>query len=264
MAIRNVIINTTDVAESVAFYRRFLRAEPVGEVTDEHAVLDLVTATFEFFRVTDAVASNWSSDDLVTGFRHIGFKVARVDPMAEELKAAGVPFHLDPLDATGDVRITFFFAPEGTLLELVEGDLAYTVVRNAAGVARERALGVPTRPRFDHIALTVTDEERTEACYAPFGFTPIGTIEQPHDPRGFHLNFLKSGETVLEVFTYDVPKQLRTPQTDAPGFVAAVIDSVMDGSAVLVSTVGTAPRGEPVVADSDGFTFILAKDEAVA
>ena len=42
---------------------------------------------------------------------------------------------------------------------------------------------------------------------APLGFSFIGTIEQPHDPRGFSIGYLKSGDTVLEVFTYDSAKQ---------------------------------------------------------
>jgi catechol 2,3-dioxygenase-like lactoylglutathione lyase family enzyme len=184
MPIQNEIINSTDVSRSVDLYTRFLNAQPVGEATAEGAVLDLVTATIEL-RALPAGDSSWIPDDLQRGFRHVGFKVDRVDPRAEVLQGAGVPFHLDPLDAEGGVRICFFYDPDGTLLELVEGDLRYAQVLDADGVAAERALGVPDRPRFDHVAVTAADRAVTDAFYAPLGFSFIGTIEQPHDPRGF-------------------------------------------------------------------------------
>ena len=264
MAIRSIMINTPDVAKSAEFYQRFLSAEPVGEIGPDRAVLDLVTATFELRRVEDPAESSWVADDLVKGFRHIGFKVADLDALTSELKAADVPFHLDPLEAEGGVRITFFYAPEGTLLELVQRDLQYYVVHDEDGVARERALGVPERPRFDHVAATVEDRPATEVFYGPLGFTRIGTIEQPHDTRGFHIDYLKSGDSVLEIFTYDVPKQSRTPQLGAPGFVAAVIDAPEGGLPSAVTEVGETAAGESVVADPDGFPFAVVRESAVA
>lgn len=263
MAIRTILINTPDVEESAAFYQRFLRAVPVGDISTDSALLDLVTARFELRRVDHPADSTWSTDDLVKGFRHIGFKVAEVDPLVDELRAAGVPFHLDPLEAEGGVRITFFYAPEGTLLELVQRDLQYHVVHDEDGVARERALGVPERPRFDHIAVTVEDVAATEAFYGPFGFTRIGTIEQAWDPRGYHLDFLKGGDTVLEIFSYDVPKQSRAPQLDAPGFVAAVLDAPAAEAPAQAAEVGQT-GGASVFADRDGFPFALVTEEAVA
>jgi catechol 2,3-dioxygenase-like lactoylglutathione lyase family enzyme len=251
MPIKNVIINTTDVSRSVDFYTRFLDAEPVGTGTAERALLDLVTATLEL-RAVPAGDSSWVPDDLQRGFRHVGFKVDRVDPRADVLKRADVPFHLDPLNAEGGVRICFFYDPDGTLLELVEGDLQYAQVLDADGVAAERALGVPDRPRFDHVAVTVDDRAATDAFYAPLGFSFIGTIEQPHDPRGFSIGYLKSGATVLEVFTYDAEKQSRAPQPDAPGFGWAEI-------AGAAPTAGVTPvastSGAGVLADANGFLF---------
>ncbi|MFC4242147.1 VOC family protein [Gryllotalpicola reticulitermitis] len=263
MAIRNILINTPDVERSAAFYQRFLGALSVGEIDSDHAVLDLVTATFELRRVDEPDESTWSTDDLVKGFRHTGFKVAEVDPLVEALRGAGVPFHLDPLEAEGGVRIAFFFAPEGTLLELVQRDLQYHVVHDEVGVARERALGVPERPRFDHIAVTVEDEAATEEFYRPFGFARIGTIEQEWDPRGYHLDFLKSGDTVLEIFSYDVPKHPRAPQLSAPGFVAAVLDGPQEGAPADAIEVGRTAAGTTVVSDRDGFPFTLVTEAAL-
>ncbi len=250
MPIQNVIINATVVQRSVDFYTKFLEAKLVAEPTAERAVLDLVTATVEL-RAASAGDTTWVPDDQQRGFRHLGFKVDGLDARADALKGADVPFHLDPLDAEGGVRICFFYDPDGTLLELVQGDLQYATVLDEAGVAAERALGVPQRPRFDHVAVTVQDRSAADAFYRPLGFSFIGTIEQPHDPRGFSIGYLKSGDTVLEVFTYTAGTRARDPQVDAPGFGYAELTGSAPAGTTPVSTVA----GTGVVADADGFVF---------
>lgn len=259
MGIQNVIINSTDVARSVDFYTRFLEAEVVGTVTADSAVLDLVTATLEL-RGVDGAASTWVPDDLQLGFRHVGFKVEAVDPRATALKNAGVPFRLDPLDAEGGVRICFFYDPDGTLVELVQGDLQYAAVLDETGVAAERALGVPARPRFDHVAVTVHDRTATGDFYAPLGFSLIGTIEQPQDPRGFRIGYLKGGDTVLEVFTYASSLTERAPQPDAPGFGwAELAGEPPPGARELDGR-----HGRPVLVDPNGLLFAANADGAAA
>jgi catechol 2,3-dioxygenase-like lactoylglutathione lyase family enzyme len=253
MPIKNVVVNCTDVQRSVEYYGKFLELPLIGAATEERALLDAVTATVELRRVeAGREASTWVGDDLQKGFRHVGFKVDRLDERAAVLKAAGVEFTLDPLDAEGAVRICFFFDPDGTLLEMIQGDLQYAAVLDEDGVARERALGVPPRPRFDHVAVTVEDRERTHEYYRDhYGFSFIGTIEQPHDPRGFSIGYLKGGDTVLEVFTYEHEKTAREPQLDVAGFSYAVLAG--DAPAELPTL--TAPDGTDVHVDPDGFTF---------
>lgn len=251
MPIQTVVINCIDVPRSVDFYTKFLQAEMVGEPTTEHAVLDLVTATLEL-RAVPAGESTWVSDDLQLGFRHLGFKVDKVDPRATELESSGVRFHVDPLNAEGGVRICFFYDPDGTLLELVEGDLQYASVLDPDGVAAERALGVPERPRFDHVAITVHDRAETDAFYTQLGFSFIGTIEQPHDSRGFSIGYLKGGDTVLEVFTYEAELRRRKPQLDVPGFAYTEIAGSAPDGATPVATIA----GAAVVADANGLPFV--------
>ncbi|RZT17622.1 catechol 2,3-dioxygenase-like lactoylglutathione lyase family enzyme [Kribbella sp. VKM Ac-2569] len=254
MPIKNVVVNCVDVERSVEYYTRFLELELVGEVSPERAVLDAVTATVELRTVGNGrEQSTWSPDDLQKGFRHLGFKVDRLDERAEALKAGGVEFKLDPLDAEGEVRICFFYDPDGTLLEMIQGDLQYAEIMDADGVARERALGVPSRPRFDHIAVTIEDRDATAAHYHErHGFDFIGTIEQPHDSRGFHIGYLKGGDTVLEVFTYDVPKTSRDPQLDVAGFAYAELEGDPPDLPVAIS-----PDGTKVYVDSDGFAYAV-------
>ena len=257
MPIKNVVVNCTDVQRSVEYYTKFLELRVVGEPTPERAVLDAVTATVELRAVGNGRdRSTWSPDDLQKGFRHIGFKVDRLDERAGVLKAAGVEFKLDPLDAEGEVRICFFYDPDGTLLEMIQGDLQYAAVLDADGVARERALGVPQRPRFDHVAVTIEDRAATSEYYAEhYGFSFIGTIEQPHDKRGFSIGYLKGGDTVLEVFTYEVDKTSREPQLDVAGFSHAELEGTPPDLPKLISATGT-----KVYVDPDGFAFAVGSE----
>ncbi|MEU4294266.1 VOC family protein [Kribbella sp. NPDC026596] len=257
MPIKNVVVNCTDVQRSVEYYTKFLELRVIGEPTPERAVLDAVTATIELRAVGNGRdRSTWSPDDLQKGFRHVGFKVDRLDERADVLKAAGVEFKLDPLDAEGEVRICFFYDPDGTLLEMIQGDLQYAAVLDADGVARERALGVPQRPRFDHVAVTIEDRAATSEYYAEhYGFSFIGTIEQPHDKRGFSIGYLKGGDTVLEVFTYEVDKTSREPQLDVAGFSHAELEGNPPDLPELISTAGT-----KVYVDPDGFAFAVGSE----
>lgn len=256
MSITSVIINVTDLDRSIDFYTRYLAAETVSRDDDE-AVLDVVSGTLQLRRITDPADSSWVADDLHRGFRHVGFKVDDVDRWVAPLKDAGVRFHLDPLEATGGVRIAFFFDPDGTLCEFVARDLQYTTVIDDEGVAAERSLGVPDRPRLDHVALTVDDRDRTADFYRDrFGFGLIGIIDQPQDPRGFSIGYLKSGPTVLEIFTYQADKQPATPQLDAPGFVAAELADGA-GSPDGLTELGKTESGAVVLVDADGFPITL-------
>lgn len=258
MSIENILINVADVQRSVDFYTSFLGAQVVGDVTGERAELDLVTATIRLVRATGTVPSTWIGDDLQRGFRHIGFKVAEVDPLVEVLDEAGVSFHLRPIDAEGGVRITFFFDPDGTLLELVSGDIQYHDIADEAGVAKERALGIPDRPRFDHVAVTSASLQSAEEFYAPFGFGRIGSIHQPQDPRGFEIDYLKGGDTVLEVFTFGDPETFRPPQLDALGFVCVDL-SPESGAGSGTAPLGTASDGRPVYSDADGLLYSISR-----
>ncbi len=166
MPIKNVVVNCTDVQRSVEYYTKFLELRVVGEPTPERAVLDAVTATIEFRAVGNGRdQSTWVRDDLQKGFRHIGFKVDRLDERADVLKAAGVEFKLDPLDAEGEVRICFFYDPDGTLLEMIQGDLQYAAVldagRGRAGAGARRTAAAAVRPRRGHDRGPGHDQRRT-------------------------------------------------------------------------------------------------------
>lgn len=259
MAIRHVLINVTDVARSVDFYTHLLGGEPVGEATADLALIDFLTATIELRRVDGAVGSTWREDDRHLGFRHVGFKVGQVDPLAAELKAAGVPFRLDPVDAVGEVRIAFFQDPDGTVLEIVEGQIQYHDVVDPDGVAAECAMARPSRPRFDHVGVTVRDPGACAERYRPLGFTDIGRLVFADDPRGFRIDYLKGGDTVIEVFSFDVEVLPGEPVLDAPGFLAVELEGAPDPAAWPPPTVLGVVGTRSVHADPDRFTVAFPR-----
>lgn len=255
MPFRSVLLNVRDVAASVDFYRRYLAAVPLG-VDDDAAELDLVTGTLRLRRVgADAPATTWVDDDRQRGFRHVGFRVARLEPWTDPLHAAGARFHIEPCSAVGGLRIAFFYDPDGTLLELVENTPEYEEVLDAGLADAERAMPVPDRPRFDHVALTVADVPAAVRRWAPLGFRPFGTLVPPGDERGLHITDLRSGDTVLELFAFTDPTRARAPQVGAPGFQAAVVDA--GPGDVPFPVAGRVPDGD-VHADDDGL-LVLAE-----
>jgi catechol 2,3-dioxygenase-like lactoylglutathione lyase family enzyme len=250
-----VLINVVDVQKSVDFYLRHLDGELVGEASHDTATIDFLVGTIVLRRIEDgADASSWIPDDVQAGFRHVGFKVANLDARVAELKAAGVAFHLDPIDAAGGVRLAFFYDPDGTLLEFVEGPLQYHEVFDRDAVDADWALGVPDRPRLDHVAETVDDLDRTVADYSDLGWKLMAGIHQAGDARGFEIAYLRSGDTSLEVFTFSkVELQHRTPQLEAPGFLAVELDGALADSAV----VGRIAPDLGISPDSDGLQRLV-------
>jgi catechol 2,3-dioxygenase-like lactoylglutathione lyase family enzyme len=130
----HVAITVSDLDRALDFYRGLLGFRVLGylDFPDDprgfcityldtgHSILELFSFTAET-RPSDA-----PTDDTHVGLRHLALRVTGLDALAGELQRAGVPFTLLPTDAVGGVRIAFFTDPDGTLIELVEGELTYS------------------------------------------------------------------------------------------------------------------------------------------
>ena len=154
----------------------------------------------------------WDRSDLQCGIRHFGLKVRDIDATVDRLAAAGVDIAVKPFDAFGGVRIAFFFDPDGTYLEFVEGYVQHNNLWSAELAQSEVDSydGWDGTPRFDHVALTVPDLDEALGFYRDrLGFGVVGQLVRPEDERGFLITNLRRGAGVLEVFTFAPPTHRR-------------------------------------------------------
>jgi catechol 2,3-dioxygenase-like lactoylglutathione lyase family enzyme len=130
----HVAITVSDLDRALAFYRGLLGFRLLGYLDfpgDPRgfriAYLDTGQGILELFSFATAETSSaGQTDDIQVGLRHFALRVTGVDAIAEALRQAGVPFALPPTDAVGGVRIAFFTDPDGTLIELIEGEITYS------------------------------------------------------------------------------------------------------------------------------------------
>lgn len=259
------VIRVTDMERSLDFYRGVLgfRAcdhEPQGTGRPRQLLeaegLDLLLEL-----EPRPEPAQWTNDDLQAGIRHVGLKVDDIERWAQRVRDAGARFTMEPRDAFGDVRITFFLDPDGAHLELVQGNVVYSHPHSPALVAAERQRPVPATPRFDHIAISVGDRDRTVELYRQgVGANIIGELRQEGEPRGFAITYMQAGPAVLEIFSFDLPVSANPwhPGRRAPGLarIALGADDVSGAIGALVA--GGATRiaaeadGEVVLVDPDG------------
>lgn len=209
---QHVAISVSDADRSLAFYRDLLGFPVLGRLKYPNAIgldidfLDIggghILEIFSF--AVPVKPSEWLPNDLQTGLRHIGFKVRNVDEIAERLKAAGIPFTLEPFDAVGGVRIAFFKDPDGTLLEIVQNELQHHEDGPAAG-SLPAVVPPPGVLVYDHVAITVSDLQAAKAYYTGLlEFPVIGRLIF-NDERGFEITNVKAGSSVIELFSFSAP-----------------------------------------------------------
>ena len=221
---QHVTVSVSDINKSLAFYRdllgfpfmgRLYYKNKVGLIIDfldigNHAILEV----FSFGVPTKP--SEFIPNDLQLGMRHMAFKVKNVDAVTARLKKAGVPFTLDPLDATGGVRIAFFKDPDGTLCEIIQGELTYHTVGQKRLPVSVPPKGAPAKSElmYDHTSITVANLEKTLAFYQGIlGFPVLGQLAF-HDERGFLITYLQCGNSILEIFSFDKPTIYHTWNPD--------------------------------------------------
>jgi len=133
--LEHVAITVSDLERALDFYQGLLGFRVLGHLDyprDERGFtityLDTGRGVLELFSFTQAETepAGWMNDDRQVGLRHFALRVTGLDAIADQLAAAGVPFTVAPMDAHGGVRIAFFTDPDGTLIELIEGELVYS------------------------------------------------------------------------------------------------------------------------------------------
>jgi catechol 2,3-dioxygenase-like lactoylglutathione lyase family enzyme len=193
-----VEIGVRDLRAAEAFYRDLL-----GAPADDRVRL---------VEAPDGRPGGWVDDDRQLGLRHLAFYVADVDAEAERLRAAGVPLDVEPMTATGDVRLAFFRDPDGTQLELLDGPPDYHRTVSEELAQRERAAlpGPGDGPRLAHLAVTVPDPEAVDGDV-------VGRLFLDDD--GMVITFL-DGPVPLELFSFPDGDVLPDPGTAELGLRA--------------------------------------------
>jgi catechol 2,3-dioxygenase-like lactoylglutathione lyase family enzyme len=130
----HVAITVSDLSRALDFYRGLLGFHLLGHLDwpDDPdgltiTLLDTGRGTLELFSYANVpVKPALPADDMRAGLQHLALDVTDLDAIAEQLACAGVPFTIEPKNIPGGVRIAFFTDPDGTSIELIEGDLAFT------------------------------------------------------------------------------------------------------------------------------------------
>ena len=113
----HIHLNSSDVNAAADFYVEKFDGKRVGE--QEVAGTKMVIVDFEGTRLLindkpPAAPPAGSSMD------HIGFRVADLDSAAEELKARGAEFLMEPVSIAEGVKIAFVTGPDNVMIELSE------------------------------------------------------------------------------------------------------------------------------------------------
>jgi catechol 2,3-dioxygenase-like lactoylglutathione lyase family enzyme len=207
------VLGVTSLERSLGFYCGVLGCRVAGGEAphgggEGRALLTTEGRPLMLELVARPEPSAWLNDDLQSGIRHVAFKVDDIDRWAARVADAGAPFTLEPRDVMGKVRIAFFLDPDGSHIELVQGNVRYSHPWSEELIAAERATPAPASPRVDHVAVSVADLERTLAFYRRgIGAEVIGQLRAGDDPRGFLITYVRlgTGPAILEIFSFDVP-----------------------------------------------------------
>ena len=201
-------IAVSDMERSLVFYRDLLGFQVAGERAGEPGVrwLDAGRGLIKLVEVgPTGHTGGWENNNLQRGIRHFAMKVGDVDAYSERLAAAGVEFTITPRTAAGDVRLSFFLDPDGALMEFVANPPSYDPVWSEELALQEWAVQPrpDDPPRFEHVAVTVADLDSSLHFYRErYGMEVVGQVVL-EDDVGFTITFLKAGDAVLEVFSFD-------------------------------------------------------------
>ncbi len=131
----HVSVTVSDLPRALDFYRGLLGFRLLGHLdvpSSERGLtithLDTGRGVLELFSYSKAAVDPAipEGDNPRAGLNHLALRVNGLDAIAEQLACAGVPFTLDPTDFAGGIRIAFLTDPDGTEIELMEGDIVFT------------------------------------------------------------------------------------------------------------------------------------------
>ena len=232
MAVSRLVLRVRSIEHALVFYENALQ----GRVTERRSTtcdVDFDTSILQLRESRGATSNEWREDDATIGFRHVGFKVPSVDDSLDRMRAVGFRPRLGPVDIRhAGVRAAFLSDCDGVNVELVQGQLRYELTFDQIVAQEKQRIPAPTRPRFDHLAVTVTSFAAAADAVRRVGYRLTGQITHPEDR--FVIHYFRARNTVIETFTFPEPPATgATPAAPAAGFLGVGLDtgtSATDGA----------------------------------
>ncbi len=113
-----------DPVKTADFYQGAFSAELVSktEAADGNTRVELKLGGTRVLIMKKPVEAASAAADgaAVNGLDHLGLRTDDIEASVADLKARGAKFRNDIIDFAPGVRITFFWAPENVLVELIE------------------------------------------------------------------------------------------------------------------------------------------------
>jgi catechol 2,3-dioxygenase-like lactoylglutathione lyase family enzyme len=210
---QHITVSVSNREAALSFYRDQLGFPYLGRLDYPNQiglVIDFLdignNGILEVFSFSKAPVkpSEFLPDDRQLGMRHIAFRVKGVDATAARLKQAGIEFIMDPFTSASGLRIAFFKDPDGTKIEIVEGQLhfQYPGQERLPVLAPVSSANGQCELTFDHVALTVSNLDKALAFYqGVLAFPMLGQMVR-NDERGFVITYLQFGNSLLELFSF--------------------------------------------------------------
>jgi len=117
MAIRglhHIAMKAVDFEAAKAFYTETMGFETIGNL-GAVVFIDIGGSTIELSAAAEGVETQCTP---ACGMLHLAWEVDDVEETANELKAKGVEFFIEPKAVSDDLTIAFFRDPDGNELEL--------------------------------------------------------------------------------------------------------------------------------------------------
>lgn len=195
-----------DLSHSALFYRDVLGLSPAdgGRMQLHHGACDFRASRGVLLKLLERTGKEQCQmpgpSDRSAPF-HLCLKVRKMAPVVERLRKASVRFALEPKDGRGNVRVCFFYDPDGILLELTEGDITYDRTFNEQSVMHADDSGIYGPTRVDHIAVEVANRASVAGLADELlGLKPIGELNFPD--LGFDVTYLSDGRLGCELFDF--------------------------------------------------------------
>jgi catechol 2,3-dioxygenase-like lactoylglutathione lyase family enzyme len=130
----HVTLIVADLERSLAFYRGSLGFRLLGHVDFPEDIrgrtlthLDTGRGLLELVSFAhDPAQPGGTPGDTHTLLQHFALRVTDLDAVARSLLEAGVTFTRMPVTTANGVRVAFLTDPDGTLIELIEGNIVYS------------------------------------------------------------------------------------------------------------------------------------------